>query len=138
MKTFKIANPTTVAASIEHLIMVCHVDNEQYSDNLSIILNYMSEFIPELLSVPDRLIGRKRHITSIKQCAEICENREVDENQLCSEEFCFKQIQKALNEMIEPALPTLGAKTKGHLLTLAKEVPHMSDIFMEFHDKIAA
>ena len=132
MKTFKIANPTTVAASIEHLIMVCHVDNEQYSDNLSIILNYMSEFIPEMHSVPDRLIGRKRHETTIKTCEEICKNPD------CSEEFCFKQIQKALHEMIEPFLPTLGKQTKGHLLTLAKEVPHMSDIFMEFHNKIAA
>ncbi|MEI6425754.1 MAG: hypothetical protein WCO66_00200 [Candidatus Absconditabacteria bacterium] len=132
MKNLKVANPTTVAVSIEHLLMACHVDNEQYSDNLSIVLNYMSEFVPELHSVPNRLILRKRHITTIKHCAEVCKNPN------CSEEFCFNQIQKALKEMIEPALPTLGAQTKKHLLTLAKEVPHMENIFMEFHDKIAA
>lgn len=128
----KVTNPTTVAASIEHLLMACHVDNQQYSDNLSIILNYMSEFVPELHSAPNRLILRKQHETIIKRCADICKN------QNCSEEFCFNQIKKALNGIIQPALPSLGAKTKKHLLTLANEVPHMRDIFMEFHNQIAA
>ena len=132
MKKFEVANPTTVAASIEHLITACHVDNEQYSDNLSIILNYMSEFVPELHTVPNRLILRKRHVTTIKNCMQVCKNEK------CTDDFCFKQVEKALKETIEPFLPTLGAQTKRHLLTLAKEVPHMETIFMEFHDKIAA
>lgn len=133
MKTkIQILNPSTVAASLEHLITACHRDDSHYSDNLSIIVGYMGEFTTHFDDAPYRLILRKQHHTEIKNCSQICKNGN------CTDEFCHQQFEKALRAIVEPVLDQLDQKTKSHLSTLSKEMPHMQHLFTEFHDKIAA
>lgn len=125
-----ITNPNTVMLGMEHLFTVCHSDTQQYSDSVAQITAHMSKLIPRFDRVILLLAVKKEHSTDIIPCTNDCSNGK------CSETKCIEKTAAALRTVVEPMLPTLGVKTKRHLLTLAKEVPHLSDVFMEFHGKI--
>jgi len=126
----EILKPEMVKLSMEQLFLSCYQDTQEYSANIAQITAHMSKRVDGFDQVVLRLAVKKLPNNDITPCTNRCENSN------CSEAKCLEKTKQALIGLVEPMIPQLDAKTKRHLMTLAKEVPHLSDIFMEFHDKI--
>lgn len=126
-----ILKPDAVKRSMEKLFLACYRDTQEYADNIAQISAHMSKRVNRFDRVLLLLAVKKLPSNDISPCTNICENGN------CSEARCLEKTKQALMGLVEPMIPQLDGNTKKHLAILAKEVPHLSDIFMEFHDKIA-